>query len=187
MAGDIPRAEGVAKFGILADSSDDFSRLSDISAGVVRAFGIQILGFYLVTGVATKDLRNRVFGLVGMYEETLLRKATMVGTTFVLTCIGWIIFRARTMADAWYVMTHFTSGWDFGRIGTEQFLLRQLPAAALGILVLEIGQLLQGKISIPAVLGRLPMTPRWALYASFVMAVLMFGIYRKTQFIYFQF
>ena len=144
-------------------------------------------GLYLVMGVATKGLRDRAFGLVGLNEETLLRKATMMGTTFVLTCIGWVIFRARNMADAWYVLTHFASGWNFGRIGTEQFLLRQMPAAVAGIMVLEIGQLLQGRISIPPFLGRLPTVPRWALYASFVMAVMMFGIYRKTQFIYFQF
>jgi len=62
-----------------------------------------------------------------------------------------------------------------------------MPAAVAGIMVLEIGQLLQGRISIPPFLGMLPTVPRWALYASFVMAVMMFGIYRKTQFIYFQF
>jgi hypothetical protein len=28
---------------------------------------------------------------------------------------------------------------------------------------------------------------RWAAYTGFVMAVLMFGMYRQTQFIYFQF
>jgi hypothetical protein len=31
------------------------------------------------------------------------------------------------------------------------------------------------------------MPARWTLYASFVMLVVMFGVYKKTQFIYFQF
>jgi D-alanyl-lipoteichoic acid acyltransferase DltB (MBOAT superfamily) len=144
-------------------------------------------GFYLVIGLATKGLRDRAFGLVGLHESTPLRKAIMMATTFVLTCIGWVIFRARSMTDAWYVLTHFAHDWDFGRIGTEQFLLRQLPVAVAGIAVLEIGQLWQGRVSIPSILGKLPAMPRWALYASFVVVVLMFGIYRKAQFIYFQF
>jgi hypothetical protein len=33
----------------------------------------------------------------------------------------------------------------------------------------------------------MPMTARWAVYASFVMFVLMLGVYKQTQFIYFQF
>ena len=91
------------------------------------------------------------------------------------------------MEDAWYIITHLAQGWDFHQIGTEQFLLRQLPVAIAGIIILEAAQLLHGKISVPSLLVRLPVAPRWALYAGFVMVVVMFGIYQKTQFIYFQF
>lgn len=144
-------------------------------------------GFYLLVGTATKDWRDRVFGLIGLHRETLLRQTIMLVSTFVLTSLGWIVFRARNMGDAWYVVTHLAQGWDFHQIGTEQFLLRQLPIAVASIVLLEMGQLLHGKISVPSLLIRLPMAPRWALYAGFVMVVVMFGIYQKTQFIYFQF
>ena len=144
-------------------------------------------GLYLVTGRLTKDWRNRFYGSLGLHEHTLTRKAIMLSTTFVLTCMAWIVFRARSIGDAAYVFTHLATGWDFQHIATQQFLLRQLPVAAAAILALEIGQLLNSAVSVPSFVGKMPIAARWALYASFVMSVLMFGVYKQMQFIYFQF
>jgi alginate O-acetyltransferase complex protein AlgI len=144
-------------------------------------------GMYLVMGWLTKDWRDRLFGAVGLREDTGVRKTIMLCTTFLLTCVAWIVFRAKNMSDAVYVLTHLASGWDFHNIATDQFWLRQLPIAVAAILVLEIGQLWHRAAPIPQLVGRLPITARWALYAGFVLLVLMFGVYRKTQFIYFQF
>jgi hypothetical protein len=112
----------------------------------------------------------------------------MLVSTFVLTCLAWIVFRASTMGDAVYVVTHLARGWDFQHIKTTQFMLRQLPIAVLAIIGLELGQLLsRTDVSVPSVVGRLPLAARWATYAAFVLLVLLFGVYQKTQFIYFQF
>jgi alginate O-acetyltransferase complex protein AlgI len=142
---------------------------------------------YVLIGRATKSGRDTIFGAIGLKENTLSRQAIMLGSTFLLTSIGWIVFRARSIPDAWYVLTHLTRGWNFQQIGTEQFLLRQMPVAVGSIILLELAQILQGKVYVPAVVQRIPTIPRWAMYAAFVLTVLMFGIYRKTQFIYFQF
>ena len=144
-------------------------------------------GLYLIIGWLTKDVRNRFWNAVGFHEHTLARKATMLLSTFTLTCIAWIIFRARNMNDAFYVFTHLASGWNFHQIATEQFFLRQLPVAFAAILVLEIGQLWNSVVSVPAFVGKIPTVARWTLYASFIMTIVMFGIYKQTQFIYFQF
>jgi alginate O-acetyltransferase complex protein AlgI len=144
-------------------------------------------GAYLVIGWLTKDWRNRLFAKVGLGEDTFIRKSLMLLSTFTLTCVAWIVFRARNMGDAWYVFTHLTKGWDFHNISTEQFLLRQLPVAFAAILVLEIGQLWSNNVSVPKFLERFPVAGRWALYAGFVTTVVMFGVYRQMQFIYFQF
>jgi alginate O-acetyltransferase complex protein AlgI len=144
-------------------------------------------GLYLVTGWLTKDWRDRFFAAIGLPAETTIRKVLMLSTTFLLTCLAWIVFRARNMTDAAYVFTHLASGWNFHHIATEQFWLRQMPVAVAGILVLEIGQLWSGVVSVPSLIGKMPVGARWAIYASFVMAVLMFGVYKQMQFIYFQF
>lgn len=144
-------------------------------------------GVYLVVGWLTKNWRNRFFSIFGLHEGTLPRRVIMLVTTFLLSCLAWIVFRARNIKDAVYVFTHLASNWNFHQIATEQFWMRQMPVALAAILVLEIGQLLAGRISIDSVLGRLPVSARWAAYAGFVMAVVLFGVYQKAQFIYFQF
>jgi hypothetical protein len=111
----------------------------------------------------------------------------MLVSTFVLTCAAWTLFRANSLEDAAYILTHFASGWDFSRIATEQFLLRQMPAAIAGIVVLEVCQLMQRKGMGSLMLAKLPLLPRWTAYASFIVGVIMFGVYQKAQFIYFQF
>ena len=144
-------------------------------------------GVYLVAGSFTKAWRDRFFASIGIAEDSTVRKTIMLVSTFALTCVAWIAFRARNLGDATYVFSHLASGWDFHKLSTEQFLLRQFPVAVGGIVALELGQRLSGKISIPAVMGRMPTPARWALYASFVMGVVMFGVYKQMQFIYFQF
>jgi D-alanyl-lipoteichoic acid acyltransferase DltB (MBOAT superfamily) len=145
-------------------------------------------GLYLVMGWLTKGWRNRFFNAIGLGEHTVIRKAIMLLSTFLLTCLAWIVFRANNVGDALYVMTHFARGWDFQQIKTAQFMLRQLPVAIAAIFALEVGQLLwRSRVSVPSMLGRLPLPARWAVYAAFVMFVMMFGVYQKTQFIYFQF
>lgn len=144
-------------------------------------------GAYLICGTILAPVRNAIWRGLGVSEENPGRAGIRLLCTFALVCVAWVLFRARSIGDAWYVFTHLASNWDFHRIGTKQFLLRQLPVAVAAIAVLEIGHLLQGRISVPGLLRRLSVAPRWALYASFVMAVLMFGVYQKAQFIYFQF
>lgn len=144
-------------------------------------------GFYLVAGIITKNARDRLFGVVGLTEDRLLRQGLMMVSTFVLICIAWVFFRARDLHDAWYILTHFTSGWDFSEIKTEQFLLRQMPIAVGSILLLEIGQALQRRNVIVPFLAKLPRWARWTLYILFVLMIVMFGVYRESQFIYFQF
>jgi len=143
-------------------------------------------GIYLVIGDMTKVWRNRFFGVFGLHEGTRVRRMIKLGTTFVLTCIAWIVFRARNAQDAAYVFTHLGVGWDFHKLATEQFFLRQFPITVAAILVLELGQRI-GNYTIPRVVGNWSIAPRWIAYASFVLMVVMFGVYRKMQFIYFQF
>ncbi len=142
---------------------------------------------YSIAGSLGKDVRNRTFGLIGMDERTWPRRSIMWASTFLLTCVGWELFRANTMADAWYILTHFATGWDFEHISTEQFLLRQMAVAVAGIALLEAVQLLQNRVSLSAIVAQLPLMPRWAVYASAVIATIMFVVFRQTQFIYFQF
>ncbi len=143
-------------------------------------------GVYLVFGALTQPARSRIYRIIGL-EGTLIQRIIGIAITFTLTLVAWVFFRANSLTDAYYILTHFYIGWDFGAIRTEQFLLRQLPVAFAAIAALLGIQWLQRKISITAVVSRAPLLIRWSAYSVFVFSIILFGIYRKGQFIYFQF
>lgn len=144
-------------------------------------------GVYLIFGQITKAGRDSLMGKFGLRPSNPLRKLVMLSSTFTLTCVAWVIFRAQSLPDAWYIFTNFCTAWDFDRISTPNFLLRQLPLALVGILLLETWEILKKRIELPLLVTRLPFLPRWSLYLALVLGVVMFGVYRKSQFIYFQF
>jgi alginate O-acetyltransferase complex protein AlgI len=144
-------------------------------------------GVYILTGHATAGLRARAYDAAGLGETSALRKAIGITSTFSLACAAWVIFRARNLTDAGYILTHFWRNWDFSSIKTEQFLLRQMPAAVGAILFLELVQLLNGRVRLAGLILKAPLIARWAVYASFVFLVVLFGVFRNAQFIYFQF
>ncbi len=145
-------------------------------------------GGYLVAGVTTQTLRQRFYETIGLRNpDSALRRCTAIATTFLLTLAAWVLFRAKSLDDAWYIYTHCLSNWDVHSIKTQQFQLKQLPAAFAAIFALEAIQLLKPKIASVLHTKRLPVAVRWAGYAAFIFGVILFGVYRQAQFIYFQF
>jgi len=144
-------------------------------------------GVYMVFGKSTKALRSRVYEVIGMRETHWLRHSIGVASTFVLTCLAWIVFCAKSLPDALYIFSHLWVGWDLTQVKTPQFQLKHFPAAILGIVLLEVIQLVNRRRPITITFGELAMPVRWAGYAAFVFTVILFGVFRQTQFIYFQF
>jgi D-alanyl-lipoteichoic acid acyltransferase DltB (MBOAT superfamily) len=144
-------------------------------------------GVYLACGVFTEKARNHLFHIIGLAETNWLRLAMRIVITFILVCAGWVVFRAKSLSDAWYIFTHFHTGWDFGNIRTEHFFLRQMPVAIVSIVLLEAVQLAQRRISLTGLLWQCPVVLRWVVYAGFILSVVLFGVFSKGQFIYFQF
>jgi len=141
-------------------------------------------GVYLICGLISRPLRDRAWQQSGLDR---LRPIVAIATVFALTCAAWVLFRAQTISDATYILTNFWKGWDPYIIRTPQFLMRQMPAAILSIVFLEMVQLIHPRWSITAFVSRRPVAVRWFAYTSFATAVILFGVYKNTQFIYFQF
>jgi D-alanyl-lipoteichoic acid acyltransferase DltB (MBOAT superfamily) len=144
-------------------------------------------GVYLLVGVATKKFRERCYEVVGLSKDNFARRGIAVVTTFVLTLAAWVLFRARSLSDAGYIFTHWFSHWSLAAIKTQQFQARYFPVAVAGLIALEAIQLLQPKFSFAPRLAKSPIFLRWALYMAIVFGVILFGVFRQTQFIYFQF
>jgi alginate O-acetyltransferase complex protein AlgI len=146
-------------------------------------------GFYIVFGTLSKPLRDRILSPLGAADSSPTRNVLQLASTFGLTLVGWCLFRANSMSDAFYILTHFYRGWtwDLRDIATEHFTMRQFPVALAGILLLEFTQWIHSRAPLPPLLARIPQIPRWAFYLGVIYGVVFTGVFRETHFIYFQF
>jgi alginate O-acetyltransferase complex protein AlgI len=144
-------------------------------------------GVYLIFGLLTKSRRSRAYEALGLGEQSFVRKTCMWSCTFLLTCVAWVIFRARSLDDAWYILRHWTKGWQFDIITTPNFTTKYFVPAIASLIVLVLVEAVSPKMSIGAKISSLPLLIRWPAYAGFFFLVVLFGVYRSNQFIYFQF
>lgn len=144
-------------------------------------------GFYLVAGWLSLPFRNRFFQALGFPRPGPVRAVASLVITFALTCAGWIVFRARTLADAGYIFSHLFSGWNLTALKTQHFPLKYFPAAIAAIILLELLQSRRGRDYIRAVAVSDSVLVRWPAYATFIFVVILFGVHRSSDFIYFQF
>ncbi len=144
-------------------------------------------GFCLLMSVWTRPLRNLGWASIGLGEGAWIRRSVGIVMTFGLVSIGWVFFRAGSLGDAIHILTHLGRGWDFGNVSTPNFLLRQFPFAVAGILAVEAIHLVQFGPGWGRIAMRLPTSLRWAACIGFVLVTILFGAYRESQFIYFQF
>jgi alginate O-acetyltransferase complex protein AlgI len=161
-------------------------------------------GAYLVVGRLTAGARAWLAHLCRLAEDGPWRRALKVATTFALTTTAWILFRATTISDAWYIASHLSSGVG-AAIGAaaQQSIgggilvrlgLATLPFAkhewimagglVLGVLVMDQ---LPSLARIGAAIRARPLWVRWPVYYALVLGVVLLGVFRTATFIYFQF
>jgi alginate O-acetyltransferase complex protein AlgI len=144
-------------------------------------------GCFLVFGNITREWRVAFARSIGLTSVPVLRRALQIACTFVLVDLAWIFFRAGTIGDAWYVLTHLHRGWESGAdiylgLGSYEFWL---GIVAVG--VMETVHVFQRRMRMREAIAELPTWERWILYYGVVMAVLLFGKSGGGKFIYFQF
>jgi D-alanyl-lipoteichoic acid acyltransferase DltB (MBOAT superfamily) len=101
--------------------------------------------------------------------------------TFLGVAVGWVFFRARSLSDAGYILTH---------LGRGSLALPDRGAALRGlalILMLMAAELLQGSRWWPGFFRARQRWMRWAVYYGGVLAWWWWGVFELRQFIYFNF
>src|SRR5205814_1019080 len=63
-------------------------------------------GFYLISSIATQNLRSRVAAIAGFASHPRAYALWKVAATFALTCFAWIFFRAGSLHDAGHIISH---------------------------------------------------------------------------------
>ena len=110
--------------------------------------------------------------------------------TFNLVSFAWIFFRANSLADAVYIVTHLLVGLEFrfSLYGTMPGGIFEFAIAFVAILLMELVHWLQMTTgSMRLFMRRQPLWLRWSAYYTLALAIIMFGNFGLTEFIYFQF
>ncbi len=159
-----------------------------------------INGLYLIAELQYQSLiEKHIVPRLTNGPSLLVFRGGQVLLTFGMICLAWILFRAKTITDAGYILTHLFSGVN--RLPVDLF---SMPFLKLNILLgrdkfdfiiavsaiafLLVTHLLQRKESGRALLGRQNVYVRWAFYYAILCAILFLGAYNESQaFIYFQF
>jgi len=122
-----------------------------------------------------------------MFDRFLnsVRKIWMIFVTFHLFMFGGVFFRSQNLADAWYIITQFP-GLNFSEIKlffkTDEILL--MVGLIIFLIIIHLIQERRG--SIRQQLRTKPLVIRWVIYYLFVISLFL-GMYKTSQFFYFQF
>jgi len=70
--------------------------------------------FYIIFSFITKNFRQFLIKTIKLDKAPFLYKALKIITTFVLVDIAWIFFKAESISDAVYIITHFIDDTTLG-------------------------------------------------------------------------
>jgi alginate O-acetyltransferase complex protein AlgI len=154
-------------------------------------------GAFLATAVLMKA-RTKGMSRHQEFTNHPLRRFSQVFVTFHLVTFAWIVFRANSLSDAWYVVTHLLSmtsthisPFAATPSGVAALLspvlmdndLRSFVLLALSVVLMCGGNYLRKRIRVQAQ----PLWIRWSLYYTLVLALVYLSVYNDVGFVYFQF
>ena len=157
-------------------------------------------GSYYLFSYWTRNIRPRLTRFLKLDKVPFIQKTLRVLLIFHIVLIGWIFFRANTLSDAIFIVTHLFTGigdvfnriWELGitpgifNYGFE-LPISEMFIGMCAIIILGIHHLIQGRQSVRVWLNAKPIWIRWAVYYGLVIGILVFGFMEPSEFIYFQF
>jgi D-alanyl-lipoteichoic acid acyltransferase DltB (MBOAT superfamily) len=112
-----------------------------------------------------------------------LRELWQMGTTFALTCLAWVFFRAESVGDAWKYLA--------GIFSSKYFLSLDMRPQVFVFLCLGIFGIIEWWTREKGFDIKVKNTPqtllRYGLYMVLILMIGLFGAFNESQFIYFQF
>jgi alginate O-acetyltransferase complex protein AlgI len=151
-------------------------------------WGAVIAGYLAIVDRATKAQDGAPIAARAAFVSSFRDPAATL-MMFAVVCVGWVFFRAVSIGDAWYVLTHaFAFGGASGAVDAEVVAVPILWALIAGLCAAEwlyrhfdrIRPTLEG--------GRLPaIAGRYALIAAIIVSTGASQLGEARPFIYFQF
>jgi alginate O-acetyltransferase complex protein AlgI len=143
-------------------------------------------GFYLVFARLTKPVRDRINKFTGLSNFPKVFTLYQGFLTYILATFAWIFFRAKSMHDALYIIKNMFHWETFSNLNLFKFRVDLYLSLAL-IIILFLFDGFEEKIKISEKLSISPSIVRWTVYAASIIALVVLGVWKSADFIYFQF
>lgn len=149
-------------------------------------------GTYVVVSLLAQKPWNKFAKNSGLTKRPKTYRALKIGVTFFLVCFAYIFFRANSMADAGYILSHMHTGWGSATSGIRAVIdgkLAEMGLAILGIIVVMAPEWYKDHAKVGDIYRALPSWQRWGLVYAATVAVVVLGAYYNLdqKFIYFRF
>jgi alginate O-acetyltransferase complex protein AlgI len=145
-------------------------------------------GVYITVGDATRTLRYRVRAALGLHRVPRLLALWQTLFTVSLVMAAWIFFRAGTLSAGWYILTHLFPLQHFNTLVLPMASLDRINAVFVALLTVAMF-IVEWFMAHPERIPRVWSVNvfRYCCYYACVYAVIFFGVFGRTDFIYFQF
>lgn len=169
-------------------------------------------GFYLVFAIVSQKTRTNLNKATGLVKFPILLRLSQMITTFLLVCFAWIFFRANSISDAFYIISHLFADinsqldrlmWIFYSLilkinevdlnylikfnGNSLITVKELLISIGVIVFMETIHTIQRRKKVRAIIEKQPTPVRWILYYAAIIAIIELGVFGGNEFIYFQF
>jgi hypothetical protein len=152
-------------------------------------------GLYQIAGQVLAPYRDKVVGVLRIDREKFIYRVFQTVLTFLLITVAWVFFRANSMADALYIVSHMFAP-TLGVLSDGSLLKLGLSAAELGI-ALGSAALIFGaewmslRRDLLVTFRGQQLAYRWVAYYVLILTIVIFGAYggtyNATDFIYFKY
>jgi alginate O-acetyltransferase complex protein AlgI len=143
-------------------------------------------GFYIIMTRFTQTAFDKVVGGRKLGRLAFVPSVFNTLLTFHLVAFAWIFFRAATLHDAWYIVTHLLTDFHLRLNYGIGFGVVPAVIVIFCIAFVEGAQWLQRNQRLTFTMQ--PAWARWSVYYLVVVLIVLFGVMKSNaQFIYFQF
>jgi len=139
-------------------------------------------GAYQIAGDLTHSIRERIYKAAGIAKDGLVYMTLKRVGTFILVCIGWILFRASSLSVGLQMIRRIVTDSSAATLFTDQFYLTGLDGKDWMVLILSLLTLCfiswqQEKRSLRAWFNNQMFLVRWIIYLAAICVIWIFGTY----------
>jgi len=149
-------------------------------------FGL-IHSVYMIIENSTLNFRASLIQNLGLNKAPRLLNLVSILITFGLLCFSIFFFRSPSIRESFVLISNSLNLAHFGEALLDILKNKEVMFGILNIILLLVVEQYHAKHNLIMMISNKPLWIRWSIYVGFIFYVILFGIFNRQVFIYFQF